>query len=345
MALFGRLRRGQAVSSNSSSAVSPAEPPVPVRVTDEALGHADIAQARDTAIATGKWQPAAELMRSIGEDWDKRAIAACALGTVAQDHPGWFFAWQHAAPDSPDFLVVRAQSLVMAAWAARGAARADQTDQSAVQAFHKLLGQADDACREAVTANNEDPTPWMTWVTVARGLARPRQDFDWLWEQLAARAPYHRYGHDQALQYLCEKWHGSHHDMFAFAARAAASAPKGSPLVLIMLHAHVEYALHEQHRNPDFSPAEYWNSAGVQTDLQAIQELWPVSSVERGPTFLADAAMLSYAQAQSGSWLAMAETFNATGSRLYRFPWAYSPEKYMHDVHKSALQKIRVARG
>ncbi|UGQ15108.1 hypothetical protein LO772_16985 [Yinghuangia sp. ASG 101] len=315
-----------------------------MRVTDEALGHADIARARDAAVATGKWKPAAELMRDIGRDWDKRAVAACALGKVAQDHPGWFFGWQHAEPASPDFLAVRAQSLVMAAWAARGAARADQANQAAFQAFHHLLRQADEACREAVSGDGDDPTPWMTWITVARGLARPRQDFDWLWKQLSDRAPHHRHGHDQALQYLCEKWHGSHDEMFAFAAHTASNAPKRSPLVLILLHAHIEYARQEHRKNPGFAPADYWGRPEVRTDLQAIQELWPVSSAERGPTFLADAALLAYAQAQSGGWLDMAATFNAVDSRLYRFPWSYSPERYMHDVHASAVAKLREAR-
>ena len=49
----------------------------------------------------------------------------------------------------------------------------------------------------------DDPTPWNTLLTLARGLRRDHDEFRAMWTELIARDPLHHNGHLQALQYWC----------------------------------------------------------------------------------------------------------------------------------------------
>lgn len=66
-----------------------------------------------------------------------------------------------------------------------------------------------------------------------RGLSYDHDRFGRVWEELVARAPHHRPGHVQALQYWCRKWSGSHELMCDFATRAMEASPTLAALPLI----------------------------------------------------------------------------------------------------------------
>lgn len=65
-----------------------------------------------TAVEQGEWQPAAELMTSTWQDWDRRAYAVRKLANPAALDDRWLEAWRGERPDDPDVAVVHAQSLV-----------------------------------------------------------------------------------------------------------------------------------------------------------------------------------------------------------------------------------------
>ncbi|MCC8251557.1 hypothetical protein [Saccharothrix luteola] len=68
-------------------------------------------------------------------------------------------------------------------------------------------------------------------------------------DELVARAPLHRMGHAQALQYWCKKWSGLHELMRDFATRAAAASPSLAALPLRAAH-----KLGDDERHPFRSP-------------------------------------------------------------------------------------------
>ncbi|MEU5538063.1 hypothetical protein [Streptomyces sp. NPDC020362] len=193
------------------------------------------------AVRGGDWQPAAEALRGIGRDWERRTTLSGLLGTLAAEDDAWLLAWEAARPDDPDAAVVRAQSTVYLAWELRGAKMARYTTQEQFEGFHRTLAGAREEIARAAALNPDDPTPYITEIWVALGLGLPHAEMDKLWAEITTRAPHHFGAHYSALQYWCAKWRGSEQQAFDFAERAAADAPLGSLLSALPLVAHFEH--------------------------------------------------------------------------------------------------------
>lgn len=189
----------------------------------------------------GDWQAAAELLRGIGRDWDRRSMAVSFLGGLAAEDDTWLLAWESARPDDPDAAVVRAASTVSVAGKLRGAKRAEYTTEEQFAGFHRVLRLSRDDIARAAALAPDDPTPYITEISVALGLGYPHSEMDKLWAEITARAPHHYEAHWWALQYWCEKWRGSEELAMEFAERAAAKAPPGSLLTVLPLIAHFEH--------------------------------------------------------------------------------------------------------
>lgn len=87
----------------------------------------------------------------------------------------WLDAWLAEEPDSPDALTVAAERQVVEAWNARSSRRAVDVDEDRWRAFRIKLDEATPVVRAAVEANETDPIPWMSAVTLATGYgAKPR---------------------------------------------------------------------------------------------------------------------------------------------------------------------------
>lgn len=72
-----------------------------------------------------------------------------------------------------------------------------------------------------------------------------REAFDEVFAEGRRRDAYHFDLHWQAISLHCQKWYGSHEQMFAMARGVAAAAPAGRRAVLLPMLAHFEYALRE----------------------------------------------------------------------------------------------------
>lgn len=190
----------------------------------------------DTATAAadeGRWEPAARLLSSTWGNWDRREEVVRALAECAVRNGGFLQEWHEVDPGHGDLAVLYAQSLVYLAWEARGTARAAQTSRAQFEGFHRVLSRAQVAAHQAADALPEDPTPWTSLAMTARGLSYDHDRFGRVWDELVARAPHHRSGHVQALQYWCRKWSGSHELMCDFAVRAMNTSPALAALPLM----------------------------------------------------------------------------------------------------------------
>ena len=185
----------------------------------------------------GDWKPAAAYVEGAGQDYDLRWSRTQLLQQLADRTPQWLDAWLQTQPQNGDALSVHASLLVHQAWAARGTGYANQLSAQNKAAFKQMLPDAYQAARRASLVAPDHPGPWLVMITAARGLGTDHHEFQKLWTQLFARAPYHYDGHWQALQYWCAKWHGSRELMLRFATATVRSAPAGSPLAGIYLHA------------------------------------------------------------------------------------------------------------
>ncbi|WP_340558475.1 hypothetical protein [Streptomyces sp. GSL17-111] len=143
-----------------------------------------------------------------------------------QQDARWLRNWRTERPQDRSAAQVYAQFLVWQALA----------DPSSAD-HHIVLEEARNVAREAAAMADEDPTPHLTELFVARRLGYRRADFEALWNEVVRRAPHHMGAHLAALPYWSEKWHGSREDAYAFAQDAAARAPEGSLLPALPLFA------------------------------------------------------------------------------------------------------------
>jgi hypothetical protein len=241
-----------------------------------------------------EWRPAAELLRATGTNWERRSLLICRLAEAAAEDDGWLKAWRRARPDDPHALIVHAESLVALAGRHRG------------NSFHSLLDQAEASAEEAAKALPRDPTPWVTAVTVARGLEFGPEKFGTLWTELVARGPNHRRGHEEALRYWQEKWAGPHKQMVAF-AEAAAKAPSLSALPL-------QVAL-------EGDDSGVWKSAPVRRALDSLLT-WLRADGSRSPHVGVDRSFAAIALVHNKRFNEAVEQFRHLGTHADAWPWA-----------------------
>lgn len=144
-------------------------------------------EAALSRVGGGDWHAAAELLRGIGRDWDRRSKAVGVLGKLAVEDDTWLLAWEAAHPDDPDAAVVRASSTITLAGQIRGAKRARHTTEEQFAGFHRMLHRSRDEIARAAALNPDDPTPYVTEISVALGLGYPHSEMDKLWTEITAR--------------------------------------------------------------------------------------------------------------------------------------------------------------
>ncbi|MFC1414741.1 hypothetical protein ACEZCY_36710 [Streptacidiphilus sp. N1-12] len=237
----------------------------------------DDADERDAVIEAafkGDWKPAAAYAEGAGQDHDERWSRIQLLQQLADRTPQWLDAWLLAQPNNGDALSAHASLLVHQAWAARGSGYANQLSAQNKAAFKQMLPDAYKAAQRASLAAPEHPGPWVVMITAARGLNTEHDEFQKLWTQLVARAPHHYDGHWQALQYWCAKWHGSRELMLRFATAVVDSAPPGSPLAAIYLHALDELVERSNRVNgTELAHVTSWSADARATLLRAARSL------------------------------------------------------------------------
>ena len=217
----------------------------PVLDTDPGQADLELRAARDRAVG-GDWTAARDLLGRTGRDWELRGRRLAVLGVAAARSPLWLDLWESAAPGDPAVAILRADALNDQAGEARGAKSARNTSEQQFKEFHRLSGLAAEAGRRAVALNPDDPYPWATRINAmfADG-RRQRGEFLRAMGEAVRRDPFNFEAHLTAVSFLCEKWYGSHEQMFAAAREPAAAAPAGSSVAMLPLLAHFEYALRE----------------------------------------------------------------------------------------------------
>ncbi|MFD6418932.1 hypothetical protein [Streptomyces sp. NPDC060194] len=203
-----------------------------------------------------EWKAAAIWLADAGRDGNERWHRHEILSQLAQQNRSWLQEWLRERPQDGSALALHAGLEVTDAWEIRGSGFANTVTDEMAAGFERGLAQAERTARQAAEHSPEDPTPWVTLITLARGKNTGKDRFREIWDQLVLRCPDHFHAHWQALQYWCAKWHGSQEEMYAFARAAADRAEPGSLLSTVYLHALVE----DEQRS---SPHGVFRTAGV----------------------------------------------------------------------------------
>jgi hypothetical protein len=314
--------------------------PAPQLLTDLAMGDAALAAARDRVVATNSWEPAADLLASTWApagppSWDRRGAAVNAFAEAAVQPAPWLDDWLSVRPEDPGALAVAEWATVQRAWDARGGGRAAATGEDAFAAFFRILEDAVPACHAAARAGSADPTPWVTMIWLSIGRQDSREVLDDRWAELVARDPENRLGHIARLQCLCEKWYGSHAEMYEFAR--SVTSPSWAPVVV--LQAHVEYVLQESDEGGGKHLRGFWQRPDIAADLERAHA-WATGDRPSHAWALHDLSVVGYALSQAERWQQAAQVFAVAGHRAYEYPWYYAggAERTYAAAHRKAMR-------
>jgi hypothetical protein len=276
-------------------------------------------------IVIGRWQGLRDLLRVTGPDWLARGhrvrllAQACAGSSTTES-------WLAAEPRSADALVLRAATETARAFnLAISAGRGVPIDQ------HRI-DTAVTACLQAANAYLDDPTPWISLISVARlypsGVRR--QELARWWDELHQRDPYSVEGHLQILHYYSARWHGSHGLMYDFARDAAGVAPPGCALPVLVQYARVEeyrYAIDAGHTGQSaVGLGQHWNHDGAVSDVRRTWQRWIVGRSDSGvaPGEWRDLNHLAHAACNAGDKEVGSALLRMLGPRATRTPWSYT---------------------
>lgn len=201
----------------------------------------DLMDALANVRRTGQWQAASQLLAGTPKEGEVRwqrvqAFAGSAALELAQE-PGvgaqWLKAWRLDAPKDAGGAQVHAEMLAQQVFR-----RPEGTSEADVRI---IAEEARESCRKAALLAPGDPVPYIIELAVGRVLHYSEAEYDALWAEVIDRAPQHMGAHLAALNYWCEKWHGSREKADAFTHYAAARAPQGSLLAALPLFAVYEH--------------------------------------------------------------------------------------------------------
>ncbi|MGW1069793.1 hypothetical protein ACWD4F_35450 [Streptomyces aureus] len=291
---------------------------LPLRWQNPRLAGPDAALRRACrAAARGHWEPAARLFEDAGQDWERRALYAERLGSLAAEKGDlWLKAWQEARPEDSDVALVMARTRVKYAWKLRSGAFARFTSDSQFEGFHRELVASRNDIDRASALGLDDPTPLVAEIWRALGLGYSHEEMESLWSDITARAPHHYEAHYSALQYWTAKWRGSHQLVQEFAAKAAADAPAGSLLAMMPLIAWFE--------NHQSEPAAYpFHSSRARALVDAA--LADAAIADPAHPRLPEARhLLGYFLYRQGQYRVARDQFRHVDGFTHALPWRYS---------------------
>ncbi|WNZ12621.1 hypothetical protein [Streptomyces sp. 11x1] len=257
------------------------------------------------------WEPVADLLRTTGRDWDRRAHR---LAVLARRLPAAVpQRWTADRPDDGDALTLRAFV---------ESHRTAATDRAAVR-------RAEHACLSAAEACPEDPTPWLALLSLMDTCAVPVKDAVPVWTEAVDRAPWLRTSYHRLLRYLSPRAHGTVPDMMDFAWQAAARAPHGSPLALLPVAARVELMAHRQGSTPVDalgSGGGNWNEPRSVHEIDLALKGWFDVGTAPHAEAVTDLNTLAFALTRAHRPVEAAPVFVRLGRHMTRHPWDLLPE-------------------
>ncbi len=236
-------------------------------------------------------------------------------------------AWCDNQPGSAIAHLLAGRHAVEWAWEARGYGQSDTVTDQGQGLFEQRLLKAEQHLQRAAELEPGDPTPWASLISVRlRGLGGDIASAYELFDEAVKREPHNRTAHVEMIMALAHKWSGAGHEpMFEFARKAAADAPDGSDIPVVLMMAHLERWLWESHFEEDDDAADaYLEHEGVLAEAAAAYDrsLGAASHVARRSTI--------HFRNWAAAWFYLAEDrarlareTHAIGVAVTDRPWQY----------------------
>jgi hypothetical protein len=269
------------------------------------------------ALVARQW-PNAKAILTAAQDFDDLSE----MVIVAHDAPGlaeWLPDIVRVELESMHAQLLYGSALIAWAWAARTKYRASYVSQDQFALFFDRLRMAEDCLQGVIRRDPGNASAWHLLIITARGLQRDLAEARARFDRAVAVEPGHLQAHKQMLQNLCQKWHGSHEQMHAFARESAMGAPEGSPLGQLVAIALLEEAL-----GSDGDIRKHMRQRSVVTALTEAAERsvhHPAYATTRYQSEGRNVFAMAFALA--GQYKAAAEQFQRIGDAVTGFPWIY----------------------
>lgn len=241
-----------------------------------------------------------------------------------QGRPPFLDAWVVSSPGCAEAWLVRGAHGIQWAWEARSGARADDVAESAWPIFLERLRQAWSDLNRAIELNPADATPFGHLITCAMGLQLEKEVVYTLLRNTIDRSVISWKAHTAALWYLCEKWFGSHDEMFDFARSVSASAPEGSGLHALIPIAHHERWIYAAAFDQDQAFAEnYFDQPEVRQEIvEAYRRSLGSSAHVTDRATRPQSSFFALALLRAESYPQSLAELERLGNVVPEFPWA-----------------------
>ncbi|MDT0331988.1 hypothetical protein [Nocardiopsis lambiniae] len=193
--------------------------------------------------------------------------------------------------DDPLLLLLGGTTRLKASWEARGSGWASGVGEDRFRRFFELLEPAVRPLTRAAELAPEDPRPWNNLQWYGLGMQVRREELDRVWLELCARDSWHHRGRYSRLQVLCEKWQGSHEEMFAFARENASLSGPGDACLGLLPAAHKEHIMLLISGSDEFQTygdvkgfvEAYLSDPGIRGELTQAADQWLAGDVTSDP--------------------------------------------------------------
>lgn len=316
-------------------------------VVDRTWVDEELDQGRQ-AVEDGVLDAGVPLLVATRNDPDRRVQRLTALSSAAAGSStgiSQLLAQNSASPHRPELLLWLGRTLLTEAWQIRGGGYADTVSETEFHDFHATLERASQPLFAAADALPTDPAPWDALQWYAIGMSLERADADRFWRNATERCPKLYPTHYGRLQYLSEKWHGSHDEMFAFARHAATTCSPGSPLTAMLPLAHAEYLLNETEALKTLAAVKLLVSYFTEERLSEIRDAsakW-TSARSAHPYELEADHLFGWALAEStddSDQHLAGQHLSHLGIRVHSIPWAYFGDPV--DQYLDACKKLKL---
>lgn len=205
--------------------------------------------------------------------------------------------------------------LVVMAWDARGAARAQYTSNNQFRSFHRILLEAEQVLGEVTAEDPGNIAAWTSRLKTARGLEMGQAEAERRYQRAAKARAHPLLAQLAHVQQLCPKWGGSLERMHAFARACADDAPAGSLSAAAVAEAHLEHAYHE-------GTFGYLRRPSVLAQVQeAVARSVGDPSHRRVHGWVQAESSFAYVLWHAGDHAGAARRMAALGNRATRYPW------------------------
>ena len=209
----------------------------------------------------GEWKLTKRWLERSRTNQDERGFLLTALSREAALDT--LDAWVSSEPESPEAVLLRGKARLDWAWEARSAAVAEDVSEAAFETFFERLELARRDLESAAQRLPDDAAPHAELLIAARGLQWDGADTREMFARAIERDPLNFRAHEQLLTACCEKWGGSHDEMFSVAREASEKAPEGHPLHMLVVQAHIERWLYFEMADDPGGAAAYLQQPDV----------------------------------------------------------------------------------